>query len=50
MRTRYELADERLGRAPDDLRAVVLAVLAVLAAGTDRTRPHTDSIHSNILA
>lgn len=47
MRTRYELADERLGRAPDDLRAVVLAVLA---AGTDRTRPHTDSIHSNILA
>ncbi|MFB7850487.1 hypothetical protein ACFC34_26095 [Streptomyces sp. NPDC056053] len=44
MRTRYELADERLGRAPDDLRAVVLA------AETDRTRPHTDSIHSNILA
>lgn len=36
-RTRYELADERLGRALDDLRTAVVAVEA------DKTCPDTDS-------
>ncbi|MFF8904808.1 ArsR/SmtB family transcription factor [Streptomyces olivaceoviridis] len=36
-RTRYELADERLGHALDDLRT------AVLAAETDRTCPDADA-------
>ncbi|MFF5426410.1 MULTISPECIES: ArsR/SmtB family transcription factor [unclassified Streptomyces] len=35
-RTRYELADERLGRALDDVRTVVVAVEA------DRTCPDAD--------
>ncbi|MFF8656513.1 ArsR/SmtB family transcription factor [Streptomyces huasconensis] len=35
-RTRYELADQRLGRALDDLRA------AVVAMETDRTCPDAD--------
>ncbi|MEI5101746.1 metalloregulator ArsR/SmtB family transcription factor [Streptomyces sp. PmtG] len=35
-RTRYELADERLGRALDDLRAAVVAV------DGDRTCPDAD--------
>ncbi|MEU7647637.1 ArsR/SmtB family transcription factor [Streptomyces huasconensis] len=35
-RTRYELADQRLGRALDDLRAAVVAV------ETDRTCPDAD--------
>ncbi|MFI1538726.1 ArsR/SmtB family transcription factor [Streptomyces anandii] len=35
-RTRYELADERLGHALDDLRTAVLAV------ETDRTCPDAD--------
>ncbi|MFI6280268.1 ArsR/SmtB family transcription factor [Streptomyces sp. NPDC050988] len=36
-RTRYELADERLGHALDDLRAVVVAVEA------DRSCPDADA-------
>lgn len=36
-RTRYELADERLGRALDDLRTAVVAVEA------DKTCPDADS-------
>ena len=36
-RTRYELADERLGHALDDLRTAVLAV------ETDRTCPDADA-------
>lgn len=36
-RTRYELADERLGHALDDLRTVVVAV------ETDRTCPDADT-------
>lgn len=36
-RTRYELADERLGHALDDLRSAVLAVEA------DRTCPDADA-------
>ncbi|WP_055558074.1 helix-turn-helix transcriptional regulator [Streptomyces sp. NBRC 110028] len=36
-RTRYELADERLGHALDDLRAAVVAV------ATDRTCPDAEA-------
>ncbi|MFE4620113.1 hypothetical protein ACFRJ7_28830 [Streptomyces sp. NPDC056747] len=36
-RTRYELADERLGRALDDLRTAVVAV------ETDRTCPDAET-------
>ncbi|MFF3389905.1 hypothetical protein ACFYW1_02965 [Streptomyces sp. NPDC002669] len=53
MRTRYEPADAHPGRASGHLRIAVLVMLAaptVLAVGTDRSWPDTDSIRSNTLA
>ncbi|MFF4082589.1 hypothetical protein ACFYZN_24715 [Streptomyces sp. NPDC001777] len=50
MHTRYEPADGRPGRASDHLRTallVMLTALTMLAAGTDRSCPDTDSIRSN---